>query len=313
MVDSKGRYKAAESDKKFNEQRNKYLLLMGELNKEGILLGDSPMDEETGKIKQAYSLKERNSFKSFTDMAYGYYDKDAQAHINNTWYGIIWLQFMQFWPGKMRQWFGKPISSEKSPIGDHIQKTRKKPDGSEVLLWRKPIYGDASDPEKVTDFDEVEEDTGDPAIGWVGSPQEGLAYSVLKTLHDVSTGDFKNAFGNKQRLNRVGFAVYDTILMMIIFGIIAALWKGFISENGDDGIEGSTAKFMYNINNKVLSEANVWQNTLGAIKSDPAFISFGQRLAKDMKGSILEDKDLSTTIFHNFKMFEYLDPTDIKE
>ena len=30
--DSKGRYKAAESDKKFNEQRNKYLLLMGEFH-----------------------------------------------------------------------------------------------------------------------------------------------------------------------------------------------------------------------------------------------------------------------------------------
>ena len=36
-------------------------------------------------IIKAYSEKERSSFKSFTDMAYGYYDKDTQSQSTNLW------------------------------------------------------------------------------------------------------------------------------------------------------------------------------------------------------------------------------------
>ena len=72
-------------------------------------------------------------------MSYGYYDKDSQSQLNNTWYGMIWLQFMQFWPGKMKQWFGKPVEGKNSPIGRFKHKTRIE-DGKEVLLYKKPIY-----------------------------------------------------------------------------------------------------------------------------------------------------------------------------
>jgi len=45
--------------------------------------------------------------------------------------------------------------------------------------------------------------------------------------------------------------------MMIIFGIIAAMLKAIIAENGTDGISGTTLSFMEAANTKVLSESNL--------------------------------------------------------
>lgn len=83
-----GRYVPATSDVKYNTQRNLYLLLIQELNNENAGLSQEII-KESDLITKAYSEKERNSFKSFTDTAYGYYDKDHQAQVSNTWYGII--------------------------------------------------------------------------------------------------------------------------------------------------------------------------------------------------------------------------------
>jgi len=79
-----GKYIAAQSDKKYNEQRQRYLILQDQLNKE--YSGErvfTEYDEEL--VPKAYSEIERTSLKSFSDMAYGYYDKDAQSQANNTW------------------------------------------------------------------------------------------------------------------------------------------------------------------------------------------------------------------------------------
>ena len=85
---SKGDYIPAPSDKEYNKQRNLYLLLQSELNAERQLVNES-LFEEKDLVTRAYSEKERLSFKSFTDTVYGYYDKDSQAELHNTWYGII--------------------------------------------------------------------------------------------------------------------------------------------------------------------------------------------------------------------------------
>ena len=48
-------------------------------------------------------------------------------------------------------------------------------------------------------------------------------YSVLYTLQDIFRGDFKNAFSNEDRLSKVYFALADTLLMMLVFGMIKAV------------------------------------------------------------------------------------------
>ena len=303
-----GKFTPAPNDVKFNEQRNLYNLLISELNKERVDTGRE-MYEDDDIVDQAYSEKERASFKSFTDTAYGYYDKDSQAQWHNTTFGIVFLQFMQFWPGKMHMWFGKPvgtkeskISLDQSPTGRFTQKVTKDENGNDVKWYRKAIYNEEGE---ILRFEEVTEDTGDPLIIWEGTPQEGLVYSILYTLQDIFKGDFKEALSNTERMNRVYFAMADTLMMMLIFGLIKALLDAFIEENGTDGISGNTALFMQSATKKVLTEANMYENTLGALRTEPAFISAGTRLASDIADVITNDRTIQSLTSRNFRAAEF--------
>ena len=82
--DSKGNYIPKTGDEKYNKQRQLYLLIMQQINDELIIDGE-PTLTESDMLTKAYSDKERQSFKTFVDLAYGYYDKDAQSQANNLW------------------------------------------------------------------------------------------------------------------------------------------------------------------------------------------------------------------------------------
>ena len=85
--DSEGNYIPAKNDLEYNKQRNLYVLLIDQLNKEKG--AEDKILTENDLADKAYSEKERSSFKSFTDMAYGYYDKDSQSQLNNMFVGMV--------------------------------------------------------------------------------------------------------------------------------------------------------------------------------------------------------------------------------
>ena len=210
-------------------------------------------------------------------------------------------------------WFGKPVGTkeskiaiDQSPMGRFTQKISKDKDGQPIKWYRKPVYN-PEDNSEIIGFDEVTENTGDPVIVWEGTPQEGLMYSVLYTLQDIFRGDFKNAFSNEDRLSKVYFALADTLLMMLVFGMIKALFDAFIEENGPEGISGNTAQFMSSVSKKVLSEANMYENTLGALKTEPAFVSYSTRVATDVLDVFNGDRTVNNMLARNVRMFEFLD------
>ncbi|MDA3856275.1 MAG: hypothetical protein PF569_08510 [Candidatus Woesearchaeota archaeon] len=94
-VNDDGNYTPALKDEKYNRQRNLYLLLANQLTIERTGLTDEKFSE-TILIDQAYIEKERDSFKSLADTAYGYYHKDSQALLHNMAFGITFMQFMQY-------------------------------------------------------------------------------------------------------------------------------------------------------------------------------------------------------------------------
>jgi hypothetical protein len=310
-IDSKGRFIPKKNDEKYNTQRNLYLKLVEALNKENLVDPEYTEIFEKDIVKKAYSEIERTSIKTMSDMSYGYYDKDHSSQANQMWYGIIFGQFMQFWPGKMKMWFGKPTHDKDgkeiiaSPIGKFKQKTKKDENGNEVKLWRKPIYADPYDSEKITDFEETTENNGDPFLEWTGSPQEGLIYAMLHTVQDVLRGDIKGAWADEARNRRVMFGLADTVFMMIILGIFKAIFDATIAETGGEGISGNTAVFAANVNKKVLSEANVWKNTLGAIKTEPVFWSYGTKVAGDIQNVLTGDKTVQQSISKSIRAFEF--------
>ena len=123
----------------------------------------------------------------------------------------------------------------------------------------------------------------------------------------IFRGDFKNAFSNEDRLSKVYFALADTLLMMLVFGMIKALFDAFIEENGPEGISGNTAQFMSSVSKKVLSEANMYENTLGALKTEPAFVSYSTRVATDVLDVFNGDRTVNNMLARNVRMFEFLD------
>lgn len=283
-------YAAAKSDEVFNKQRRHYLLHQSLLNKENV---DAKYTEKD-LVKDAYSETERSSLKSFSDMAYGYYDKDAQAQVTSTWYGIAWLQFMQFWPGKMTMWFAKP--DKESPLGKVVQDFVEKEDGTKVLLWKKTTV----DEDGTIHEEPTEENTGDPIYKWVGTAYEGLAYAMLGTARDLATLNFTSLKNNEERSRRALFGVADGILMFLMLGIAGAILDAFIAENGSDGISGRTLSMMNRVNGKMMNEFNLYKSTIGAINSEPAFLSWGQKLGNDALGVFEGDKELSELMLRNF-------------
>lgn len=306
---SKYLYSPSKSDKKYNDQRNLYVLIQEEINESRRLVGMSEFTEED-KIDQAYSEKERSSYKSYTDSVYGYYDKEHSPSWHYTWFGILYLQFMQFWPGKMSMWFGAPVDESNKLVGQHRQKTRIDANGKKVLLWRKPIFNDETG--DIIDFDEVEENTGDPALEWTGLPHEGIVYSMAKTVQDTwkglfegkSLSEIKEAIDAKdeQRLRRVMYGLADGVLMYLIFNLFKLLLDGAFGDN-PEGLTAEAKRFSDNVNRKIINESMLWDNTFGALRSEPAFWSYSTKVLGDVKDVIDGDKTIQKFLT-NFKATE---------
>lgn len=155
--DKDGNYMPKQGDLKFNTQRRLYLAVVNQLNQEGSVLNQEPMTEND-LIHKAYTQKERDSLKAYADLMYGSYDKESQSQILHKLTGITFLQFLQYWPSKMKLWFGRTIDANDSPIGNFEHAYEMK-DGKKVYqYWKLTTNEDGTVQQEMTS-----EDTGDPA------------------------------------------------------------------------------------------------------------------------------------------------------
>lgn len=76
--------------------------------------------------------------KAVSDTMFGAYDRDAQAHVTNKLMGIAFMQFMTYWPAKMKLWFAKPDPNNDA-VGHFEQAFDFDEKGNKKLLYRKEI------------------------------------------------------------------------------------------------------------------------------------------------------------------------------
>lgn len=98
-------------------------------------------------------------------------------------------------------------------------------------------------------------------------------YSVIGTIKDVLTLDFKSIKNNEDRNRRFMFAITDAILIFVLLGLIKKMLDAIIDESGTEGLSGNVLNFNSAVNKKVLREYNIYQSTLGAISTEPVFLS----------------------------------------
>lgn len=307
--DKDGNYIPKKGDNKYNDQRNLYLLTIQQLNKEYTVVGRKPL-KESDLIEKAYTQKERDSIKAFSDLIYGAYDKDSQAQFPNTLAGIAFMQFMTYWPSKMKFWFGKPTSAEDSAIGKYEHAYRKDKDGKPVKNEKgEPIYlywDYVKNADGVVERVEVEHETDEKILTWNGTPQEGLFYSVAYTLQDIVRGNWDELKNNKLRRNRTMFALGDAVFIFILLGIIKAIFDNLVAENGRDSFSGEALYFMDTVNDKVLNEYDVWNNTLGAINTEPLFLSWGVRVSQNIQSVFEGNESLKRALGQSIGALEFL-------
>lgn len=303
----------SQTDEKYNTQKQLYDVIRNEINVHRKI-AKLPEFKEEDLIDQAYSEQERSSYKSFTDTVYGYYDKEQSPTWHYTVFGILYLQFMQFWPGKMSMWFGHPVKDRMKIAGVHRQATTINAEGKKVKLWRKPVINEQTG--EIIEFKHVEENTGDPLIIWTGLPHEGIIFSMAKTIRDVAKGlgDHKSFSEIKQeidtddelRLNRVKYGLADGVLMYLFFCLFKILIEAAFGDN-PEGMTAEAKEFSVAVNKKMINEAMLWDNTFGNLRSEPAFWTYSLKAIGDVADVFNGNKTIQNLIATNIKAFEFME------
>lgn len=273
-----GKFSVHPSDDLYNEQRARYLFLASEINKEN----EKHSYSESNLIEKAYSQAEGNSFVTMAETAYGYYRKDFQASMLQKWYGPLFLQFAQFWPAKMVQWFGGPKESGQT---NQIILTNKIDPKTGQQIYKNIIGYDENG---VEIFEEVLTDTGLKAMEFQGTPTEGLIYSLGFLIKNAATFN-KDSLKKEEWRTRQGlFAIWDGLLLLLFIKGLLVFFASIRPKDKGIGKEGTD--FAINVLQKMEREANVIDNTIFQFSLDPVSVSYFSRAASNL------DKALNSNI-----------------
>jgi len=184
-------------------------------------------EEKLKPFSRAYTIKQRNSIKEVSDLAYGFYDHEAKSLIDHKFIGLVWKQFMTFWTAKVQLWFrGKPLSpGDNTSQGRFVQRTE-----NGEKLWRRIeeqgngtiiVY-------EVPDSELRPEEVGklEPCLGWQGDYSEGLVYSIMGAFYDVFHADFKHLMNDKNQLANLKLALHDILIGILLYNLFKFIFSG---------------------------------------------------------------------------------------
>lgn len=294
----KNNYQFSESDNKYNDQRSLYLTIMEEFNSERRILNLSNL-EERDNIPRAYTNKDRDSIKEFSDTAYGYYDHERSPLIKHSALGITFGQFITFWPAKVKYYFGKGGTNTKK--GYFGQKYKLDENQNKVYYWLKTEYNE--DGEAYTY--ETTENTGNKAQGWVGSYSEGLLYSLGYCIKDLKNGNLTST--DPQRKRRAMLALHDLLLGILLLKLASLMIYGVTSPSKADREALSygqqyASKIMMNS----MLEFDPLDSVFNTLKWTPASLSIMSNALSSFDEVISGDDKLSSFFRDSFKALEVI-------
>lgn len=271
------------SSEKFLQQRSLYRKLIEQFNIEGYRNSKGEILKFGDDLPQAYTIKDKESLKSFSDMAYGYYDDERKSLVNKTAFGIIFMQFQTFWTAKKRLWLTKP-NQKNVRQGHWAAKFITDENGNKQPVYLKIDYDENGEPVGTQEVLENPDGTLEQVTNWIGHPSEGLFYALAHTTRDLVHLRFKDAFADKNRNKKSALALHDILASMFYAFIGAALTAQLRSATGartPEQIKASKSKqtFVEMIINNADTAANKAfrefgpQNLYGNFSWTPAFAS----------------------------------------
>lgn len=203
--------------KQFYKQQSLYEAMREEFNtNEGRHLETSFTKDESGKIiytdfdnwalPRAYTLKERDSLKSFSDTTFGYYDKETKSWFYKTAFGVVFKQFMAYGSSKKMQYF--KTRTDKTAKGSFKQLTTN----SGEKIWKINIVGETgkevalnvTESELNTKYAPYKENAREVLV-WSGTFVEGIFNSYINLFKEIGLGVYdlvKKPDGRQMAANR---------------------------------------------------------------------------------------------------------------
>ena len=187
--------------REFLNQKALYEAMKAEFNEsmfEGRHIKDfkDAEDDSEWMLPKAYTNRQRDSLKSFSDLCFGYYDKETKSDFYKTAIGVTFKQFMAYGSSKLMQYWKH--GSENTARGEFKQLTTV--DGE--LVWNIRIKNEEGQDEviQVTDSElnskyAQYKDEAEPPLVWTGTFIEGVFNSYLNFFKDMGIGSKQALFG----------------------------------------------------------------------------------------------------------------------
>lgn len=293
------KYQFANNDQEYNDQRSLYITMLDDFNAENERLNLALLDEKTDLIPRAYTHKERESIKVFSDMAYGFYDHERSAMWKHTAIGSLFGQFLTYWPAKVKYYFGK---ESKGVQGKYEQKYTIDENGEKKFIYLKDVLDEDGNLEGT---EETYENTGRKAMHFMGSPMEGLMYSLGLVGRDLVMGNFDKT--PVERIRRAKLAIHDLVMGMLVLALLRVLFEQF-NESGsrDEGYANQALGVTQKAFEKAMQEFDPFTSVFGAFSWEPAVISMMSNVKRDFARLFTGDTNVETFLRNNFKALEVI-------
>jgi hypothetical protein len=298
-------YKIHPSDQKYNDQRSMYLTKINMFNSEMLLGSEKPLTEKD-LLPMAYTTAEKESIKTFTELAYGYYDHERSPLIKHLPMGIVFGQFMTFWPAKVKYYFGPRSNNTKR---GHFEQRFEMVNGKKVKKFLKAQINPTNGQEEEIEVLETELLDTDPRVAsneWVGDFHEGLMYSLGLTLRAMANPKESLSDLDARTINQAKLMTHDLLLALIwiLLGIL------LFSDSNDVGKKTTNwqdmsqyEKLATNVILRSTKEFNPF-TLLGDLQSTPSFITKMSDVKKDFVKTFEGDGDVQKFFTNTFKFLE---------
>lgn len=258
----------------FNEQLSLYEIMRNDLNTE---LEEKIEGDGIIPLTRAYTNKQRDSIKSFSDSAFGYYDRETKANFFKTAVGLTFKQFMAYMSALKTRYFLSRTNNTARGAYKQLTDTR----GRKIWTIRvgneiKTVNDDMLNGE----YSQYKH-TAKPKLAWQGTYIEGIVQSYFNLLKELCGGTvdlfkgngteaFKRIYREYIKSGDIRHSNFFEGLWDLLIGIIfPILLRSAVFDDPEEVgksykqqyAELSVAqKWMYNIGLNIFSNFNIFAN-----------------------------------------------------
>lgn len=294
-------FKFTGSDKKYDDERNKYLYAIEDFNADRYVLGQDALTEKD-LLPSAYSTKERANIRTFINTAHGYYGTEFAPIIKHTAVGILFGQFLTYWPSMVRYYFGP----DTTPIRFSRKQKFIQTGDEKIPVFVKWSVDDNGElfKEEIPKDQLKPDDIYSEATEWKGELNQGLMYSLAEVTRALFTGNMHEM--DPQKIQQAKLMLHDLTLMISSLILGSILFKDLKKSPKDatkySQYEEVATKLLYQTTNQF----DPFLNTIGSLQGTPMFLTTLAKTKTNFQSAISGKSDLEKFLHKSLQFWELM-------